>query len=216
MHVSGSSFNQGRISDQLSQRGVDWRFNPPTASHMGGVWERLIRSTRKILKALLQEQVVSDEVLVTVMAEVESILNSRPLCKLSLDASDDEPLTPNHLILLRSNLNMPPGVFQKTDIYGRRRWRQAQYLADMFWRRWLKEYLPTLQLRQKWTRASRNFEVGDLVLVVDDNTPRGQWPLGRVVFVHPDGEGMVRQCEVKVGSKVLKRPIVKLCFLEST
>ncbi|KAJ8021232.1 hypothetical protein HOLleu_38371 [Holothuria leucospilota] len=116
--VSGGSI---RAKFLISCHKGEWTgtLNPPTASHMGGIWERLIRSTRR-MKALLQERVISDEVLVTVKAGVESILNSTLLCKLSLDASDNDPLTPNHLIPLRLNLNMSPGVFQKTDIYGRR------------------------------------------------------------------------------------------------
>lgn len=214
LRTSIRSFNEDKISGHLTQLGVAWHFNPPTASHMGGVWERLIRSTRRILKSLLGEQVVSDEVLVTVMAEVESILNSRPLTKLSLDPRDEEPLSPNHLLLLRSNASVPPGVFESSDSYGRKRWCQAQYFANQFWGRWLREYLPLLQLRQKWYRSSRNFQVGDLVLVANESSPRGQWPLGRVVVVLPDDEGIVCQVEVRVGTKVLKRPIAKLCLLE--
>ena len=73
---------------------------PPQASHQGGVWERVIRSVRKILRALLGNQIVNDETLLTVMAEVEKILNDRPLTRLSEDPNDLEPLTPNHLCCL--------------------------------------------------------------------------------------------------------------------
>lgn len=51
------------------------------------------------------------------------------------------------------------------------RWKQAQYLSDVFWRRWLKEYLPEMQRRQKWTKSQRNFAIGDIVLLVDENLP---------------------------------------------
>ncbi|XP_033105089.1 uncharacterized protein LOC117107502 [Anneissia japonica] len=204
---------QRKIENFLHEREIEWVFNPPTASHMGGAWERLIRSTRKILKNLLGEQVVCDEVLATVMTEVEGILNARPLTEISLDARDCEPLTPNHLILMKQSPSLPPGVFDKKD-YGKRRWRQAQYLASIFWKRWRKEYLPLLQTKQRWTTPNRNIKVNDLVLVVDDNAPRDQWPLGRVVKVFPGKDGMVRQVEVRLGSKVLMRPVAKLCLLE--
>ena len=202
----------------LHEKGIDWEFNPPTGSHFGGAWERMIRSVRKILKNLLGEQVVSDEVLLTFMAEVEAILNARPLTRLSLDPRDSEPLTPNHLLLMRSTSDIPPGVFVKEDLYGRRRWRQTQFLllADQFWKRWRREYLPLLQVRQKWNQPQRNFEVKDLVLVVDDTAPRGHWPLGLVTAVYPDQDGRVRQVEVKVGEKHFRRPIVKLCLLEAS
>ncbi|XP_038062578.1 uncharacterized protein LOC119733069 [Patiria miniata] len=133
LRESLDDLNQRRVSDFLLQQGIRWQFNPPTASHMGGVWERIIRSVSKILRYLLKEQVVSDEVLLTLMAEVGAILNARPLTPLSFDPGDVEPLTPNHLLLLRANPSLPPGLFQKEDAYSRRRWRQAQFLADQFW-----------------------------------------------------------------------------------
>ena len=82
-----------------------------------------------------------------------------------------EALSPNHLLLLRPGPTSPPGVFVERDIY-RRRWRQVQYLADVFWRRWLREYLPTLQQRQKWLKTDRNLQVDDVVVIVDYASPR--------------------------------------------
>ena len=101
---------------------------------MGRVWERVIRSVRKILRVLLREQLVSGKALRTLMAEVEGILNGRPLTPNSDSSIDAEPLTPNHLLLLCLNLNLPPGTFEKNNLYCQRRWKQVQYLADVFWR----------------------------------------------------------------------------------
>lgn len=77
----------------------EWKFNPPCAPHMGGVWERLIRSVKVTLNAILYEQVSREEVLVTILAEVEHIINSRPLTKVSNDPRDCEALTPNHFLI---------------------------------------------------------------------------------------------------------------------
>ena len=104
-------WNQRAICEFLRLKNISWKFNPPYASHMGGVWERVIRSFRKILTALLGKQLVNEEMLRTLMAEVQGILNSRPLTPVSKDPKDLEPLTPNHLLLLRANPNFPPGVF---------------------------------------------------------------------------------------------------------
>ena len=95
---------------------------------------------RKILNSLCQEQVLTDESLTTLLCEVESIINSRPLTPSSDDPDDFEALTPNHLLLLKTSASLPPGVFKVIDVYSRRQWRQVQYLANIFWSRWIREY----------------------------------------------------------------------------
>ena len=79
------SWNQAAIHQSLIQKGITWIFNPPSASHYGGVWERLIRSTRKIIGGLVKEQNLDDESLQTLMCEAESIINGRPLTTVSND-----------------------------------------------------------------------------------------------------------------------------------
>ncbi|XP_068758151.1 uncharacterized protein [Montipora capricornis] len=209
-------WNQTKIHSFLLSNNIKWIFNPPAASHHGGVWERCIRTTRKVMKALLKEQPLNDEGLLTLFAEVESIINGRPITKVSDDPKDSDALTPNHLLLLRSGTSLPPGLFVKGDNYSCRRWRQVQYLADVFWRRWLREYLPALQERQKWGAAKRNFAVNDIVLVFDDTVPRSSWPLGRVLEVHSNKkDGLVRSVKVKTKTSTLVRPTDKLVLLES-
>ena len=104
-------WNQHKINNFCRQI-----FNPPSANHMGGAWERMIRSVRQILKAILKEQLVSDEVLSTVMSEAVNILNSRPLTRNRDSALDEQPLTPNHLLHLRPCPDLPPGIFDKDDL----------------------------------------------------------------------------------------------------
>ena len=137
----------------MLQRGIDWKFQPPNASHFGGVFEREIRSVKKVLSGLLREQPIklSDDLLSTLFCEIEGILNCRPLTELSQDTDDLEALTPNHLLLMNAGATFPPGLFTKSDCYSTRRWKQVQYLANLFWTRFRREYLPNLQKRQKWT-----------------------------------------------------------------
>ena len=116
-----SNWNQEQIHEFLLQREIRWIFNPPAASHMGGVWERAIRTTRKVLKALLKQQTIDDEGLTTLMCEVEAVINGRPLTKVSDDPRDVGALTPNHLLLLRAGPELPPGVFERSDCYSLRR-----------------------------------------------------------------------------------------------
>ena len=148
-------WNQDDLNKQLIKDGINcsqcpmfqWKFQPPAASHMNGVWERLIRSVRKTMKAILgnPDALVGLEALRTVFAEVVTILNSRPLTPSSDDPSDLEPLTPNHLLLQQKNLALPPGLFVREDLYSRKQWRRAQFPAGCFWKRWLREYVPALQ-----------------------------------------------------------------------
>ena len=213
LRESIQAWNHEKIHEEMLQRNIKWTFNPPYGSHHGGFWERCIRSIRRILRALLLEQTTDDEGLTTLMCEVESILNSRPITVVSEDSRDLEPLTPNHLLLLKSDTMMPPGVFQKKDLLSRRRWRQIQYLSDIFWKRWAREYLPLLQSRQKWLYPRRNLAIGDVVLVAAENTSRNSWPLGRIEQVFPDKKGFVRRVKVKVKSAILERPVDKLVLL---
>ena len=175
--------------------------------------ERLIRSIRRVQAVVMNEQPVDDEAFHTFLTEVERILNDRPLVRNTSQADDLDPLTPTKLLLLHSNSCLPPGVFVDKDRYSRR-WRQAQLLANTFWKRWLREYLPTLQRRQKWLKPKRNLALKDLVLLVDKDCPRGKWPMAIVEEVFPDEKGVLRQVTVRTANGRLKRDICKLCLLE--
>lgn len=209
-------WNSSHVAKHLQQKGISWHFNPPAGSHHGGSWERLIRSVRKILNVTMKEQVLEEDALHTLMCEAEAVINSRPLTTPSSDLHDLEALTPNHLLLLKAHPSLPPGVFTKEDPYSRRRWKQIQYLTDIFWKRWCKEYLTQLQERQRWFSTGRNFAVGDIVMIVDETSPRNSWPLGRVVETFPDRKGLVRQVKVRTKSSELCRPVTKLCLLHES
>ena len=104
-------WNSHQINEYLKQRSVKWVFNPPYTSHMGGIWEREIRSIKRILSALLTSQPTTDDSLITLFSEVESIVNSRPLTLVLQDPEANEPLTPNHILLMRPSPSYAPGVF---------------------------------------------------------------------------------------------------------
>lgn len=125
---------------------------------------------------------------------------------------------------INTHTEFPPGLFNKSHNYACRRWRQAQFLADVFWSRWRRQYLPLLLARQKWPIAQRSVAINDFVLVVDQLLPRNLWCVGRVISVKPDHRGHVRSASVKVSKHklgkdlkfcetVLDRPITKLILL---
>ena len=161
---------------------------------------------------MLTGQTVTDEVLDTVLAEVAALLNGRPLTHVSVDPEDLEPLTPNHFLLGRPQPHLPPAPESSCHELSKREWRQAQALIDQFWRRWMEEYVPTLIERSKWLASHRNLQEGDVVLVVEPNTPRGIWPMGRVQQVHPGPDGVVRVATVRTMTGIYVRPVSKLCI----
>ena len=148
------------------------------------------------------------------MCEVESIINSRPLTVISSDVRDPYPLSPNQILTMKTGIVLPPpGKFQRNDVYMRRRWRRVQYLCNLFWLRWKREYLPTLQERAKWNKVKRNLKVDNVVLVRDENAPRHVWPMGVVTKVEPDSKGLVRSVVLRTHTTELHRPVNKLILM---
>ncbi|XP_060768345.1 uncharacterized protein LOC132875531 [Neoarius graeffei] len=182
-------------------------------THHGGVWERLIRLVKRVLSSTLRLQTLDDEGFHTVLCEIEAILKGRPITKASEDVNDLEALTPNHILLLKTKPILPPGLFQKDDLYLKRRWRQVQFLSDLFWKRWVREYLPLLQERQKWMRPKRSFAVGDIMVMMDPLAPRGSWQMGRITQTYPDKRGHVHSVQLRTRTGQLERPVTKICLL---
>ena len=205
-------WNQHAIGDFLHQREIDWHFNPPHASHFGGSWERLVRSVRRVFTSLAQKVIFTDEELVTLVAEVEAVVNSRPLTPVTFVENIERPLSPNDLLVLNPDSNLPLAETGTADAYSKL-WKRIQFYADQFWKRWVKEFLPTLLPRSKWLELKRNVSINDVVLIVDENTPRSQWPLGRIVKTYPDSKGIVRTVSIRTRSTEQKRPISKVCVI---
>ena len=151
-----SEMDHEKVKSHLLRENCNWidmKMNFPAASHMGGSWERQIRTVRNVLSVLLQESgtQLDDESFRTLMNEVQNIVNSRPLSVNNMMSPEaPEPLTPNHLLTMKVKVLMPPpGVFLRDDLYSRKRWRRVQHLANEFWNRWRREFLHTLQMRRK-------------------------------------------------------------------
>jgi hypothetical protein len=219
------------IRQFLVKRECDWfefKLNTPTASHAGGVWERMIRTVWNALDGLLEQHgtQLDEESLRTLMCEAEAIVNSRPIVATGMNSLEVEPLTPNHLLAKKSGVLMaPPGEFQRADVYLVKRWKRVQYLANQFWERWRKEFLLALQQRQKWNSPRRNVQKGDVVLLNEDSA-RNQWRTARVDETYASEDGLVRRVKIVVGDpllnekeqkvrakSVLERPVQKLIVL---
>ena len=209
--------DEKKIMDFATTVEIKWSFNPPKAPHMGGAWERLIRSVKEVMYGLLRDHVLTDAQLITLFTEAEAIVNSRPLTYLSDDSQDLDALTPNHILLGRHKNWASITDTSELDVYSRKKYKQVQAMTSMFWTRWKSEYLPTLTTRPKgWRSRTMNYKEGDLVLVHDEETKRGQWPLARVVKAIPSDDGVVRVAEVRTKKGVYTRPVAKLYMLEDS
>ena len=104
----------------------------------------------------------------------------------------------------------PPGVFQREDLYLRKRWRRVQHLSCEFWTRWKKEFLHSLQEKSKWTKPRRKMQVGDVVIVKDDNRARNRWSLAREIETYPNkDDGLVRSAKVAMTRECTPRQFWK-------
>ncbi|XP_043109147.1 uncharacterized protein LOC122355169 [Puntigrus tetrazona] len=222
--------DSNRLKNFLAENQCDLVMNAPSASHAGGIWERQIRTVKSVLRSTLSvaSERINDSSLRTFFYEAMSIVNGRPLTVDNLsDPNSLEPLTPNHLLTMKSSVALPPpGRFTEEDLYAKKRWRHVQYLAEQFWGRWRKEYLSNIALRQRWHTPRRNLSVGDIVIVKDNDLPRHKWPLGRIIETTIDSDGLVRRVKIHLGKRnsarraecfvkpsVIERPVQKLVLL---
>lgn len=206
---------QSHVQDFAVTRQIDWHFLPPAAPSMGGVWERLVGCVKRTLASVLRERAPREEVLSTLLLEAESIVNSRPLTHVSVEVDDAPALTPNHFLIGQSSTLPGPVDLTEEDLIRRVSWKKVLRLADHFWKRWVKEYLPVINPRRQRNLSTGidNLAVGDIVIICDVNAPRGLWPKGKVSKVYTGKDGVVRVADVTTVSGVLKRPVRKLVKL---
>ena len=183
--------------------------------HFGGASERLVSMIKRAFLLNLGSDRLSRDLFATIVAETESILNSRPLTHVSSELDDDLLLTRNHFLMGRPLVYAPAAAFYvaATRKRSNKSWRRAKHRLDSFWRRLLKEYAPTLIRRTKWMQPEEPLEKDDLVWILGDFTSRGIWPLGQVLEVLTGSDDIARSCKLKTPLGVLTRPAVKLALV---
>ncbi|XP_058456723.1 uncharacterized protein LOC131434094 [Malaya genurostris] len=138
------------LAGTFTNAATQWKFNPPYAPHMGGVWERLVRSVKVALAYLPVARNPDEEILSTVLIEIEAMVNTRPLTYIPLDNATEEALTPNHFLLLSSScVGQPAKLPVDPRTIMRSSWNLAEVMLDRFWTRWIHEYLPVITRQTK-------------------------------------------------------------------
>lgn len=150
----------------------------------------------------------------TLLSQIESILNSRPLTPISNDPNDESFLTPAHFLIGDTFTALPEPNILDVRVNRLSQWQHIELVKQPFWKRWYKEYLHRLQEWTKWkTGTHPNIEPGQMVIIKEDNVPPLQWSIGRIENVHPGDDGIVRTATVRIKGNIVKRPATKLCIL---
>ena len=200
------------IRQKLLNQSVEWRLNPPSAPHFGGVWERLVLIVKRALLLNLGQEKLTWDTISTIVTGSESLVIARP-SHVRSDVEDEDPLTPYHFLIGRAFSNVAACVFKENPTIQTKTWIQMRQRLEAIWKRLLREYVPTLNTRKKWTKAEAKLEVNHIVWVPAEWTSRGIWPLGRVTRTFTGPDKTARSCEVKTALGLLTRPAVRVAHV---
>lgn len=227
VHDNFKTFRGACVKEFLLRVGVKQRPILAKAPWWGGFYERLVRTVKLSLVKVLRKAKLTFEELMTVLCEVEAVVNGRPLVYASEDDLG-EPLSPNHLIHGR-NVNRPAGVLTDVEVVSvldmSKRLKHLRGVVDQFWNKFSNLYLN--ELRQKHIYSAGNersssvaVSVGDVVVIKEEPpVPRSRWRVGVVLELVVGDDGCCRGAKVRVLSKsgkpsVCSRPLQKLVLLE--
>ena len=209
-----STKTEEAISDFCSTQGITWHFIPERAPHFGGLWEAAVKSFKTHLTRVIGNSKLNFEEMTTVLTQVEACLNSRPLGTLPHNDDDGiEVLTPGHFLIGRPLQALPDHPHSSQSLGLLRRWYLCQGLVRHFWQRWKNEYIVALRRYSKWKRPIDNFQVGDIVVIKEDNLVSSHWSIARVVKTNPGADGMVHVVTLKTKDGTYKRPVTKVALL---
>uniref|UniRef100_A0A182YQT0 Uncharacterized protein n=1 Tax=Anopheles stephensi TaxID=30069 RepID=A0A182YQT0_ANOST len=176
--------NTDEMIDAMNLPDTRWSFNPPAAPHFGGARERLIRTVKQTLQNIQFTRLITD-----------AVLNDVPV-----DSEEEAPLTPHHFLLGSSSGVKPFLPPDDTTATLRNNWKTLQVYANLFWKKWVASYRPTLTRRTKWFQPCKPLQEEDVVVIIDENLPQGCWPKGRVIRTIQSKDGAVRRVHVRLAT----------------
>ena len=183
------------IRKLAASKGFEWNFVPPEAPWMNGVTESLVKSIKLSLNNAIGDHILTFSELQTTIFECAQLVNQRPIGRHPTDPEDGSYLCPNDLILGRSTSRIPQGPFDHGTNKSKR-FRFIQTLADSFWKKWTRDFFPSLVIRSKWHFSKRPLKINDIVMIKDANALRGKWRIGRVTQVHRSNDNQIRKVTV--------------------
>ena len=210
------SVNWDTVAKEGVRRNINWFFSCEKAPHQNGLCERLVRTVKAPLRVVVGNARLTLTQLRIILAEVEAIVNNRPLGVTSNDPNDLTPITPMELVNGRRLENLPDPNARRNVTSFQHLWRKRQAVLNGFWTRWSKDYLIEQNIRKKWPTPTQDDLIGKLVLIREDNKlSRNDWKIGRVIEVHPSKDGLIRNVTLKTPTSTLRRPVQKLALFEN-
>lgn len=199
------------LAADLATRGTEWKFIPPKAPHFGGKWEAAVKSVKHHLRRIMGKSTLTYEEFTTLLCQVETILNSRPLCPLTDDPEDVSALTPGHFLIGESTTAVPEPNILDLNVHRLNRWQLINQKTQDFWDRWHRECLQRYQAINKWMNPQNDIEIGSIVLILEENYPPAKWAMGRVIDCYPGKDGHIRVVKLKTSAHPeVIRPIHRL------
>ena len=204
----------------LQNERIEWKFNLERTPWWGGFYERMVGTVKRCLKKIIGKAKLDHDELNTILIEIEGVLNSRPITYL-YEELEAEPLTPSHLMFGRRLTTLPIKRNLENchvDVNFPKRYRYLVSKLSHFWNRWQHEYLVDLREQHKLGGKKHDIQVGDCVLVQDENVKRQLWKTGLIDSLVKGKDGVVRGVKLRVisgkKSSFLFRPLQKLIPLE--
>ena len=202
-----------KLKEFCRQYEIKWTFSTPASPHHNGAVESMVKLVKSSLNKIMKERKLTEEEYRTIFTEIIVSINSRPVWPISEGDIDQPPITCQDL-LRPSNLNHDP-PFLNQEKKPRKRYQYIQGVVNEWWKIWPRNFIPNLQIRNKWYKHRDNLEQGDIVLLIDPHEKRSHWNLAKVIKTYPGADKRVRSVQIKTKSGIYDRPITKLCLLLS-
>ncbi|GBM26051.1 hypothetical protein AVEN_62016-1 [Araneus ventricosus] len=199
------------VSAYLASVEIKWKFSPPRSPNFGGLYEAGVKSFKYHFRRVMKNTKVSIEEILTIISQIEGILNSRPLTPLSCDPTDLSVLTAGHFLIGRPITSVVEPEIIDTPDNRLSRWQRTTKVVQFIWKRWHRDYLNHLQQRSKWQFEKNDLKIGSLVLLKEENIPPYKWVIGKDVI--PGSDGKIRVANVQTQSGLYRRGISKICVL---
>ena len=198
-------FSSPKMEKYLNGRRIKWQFYLERCPWWGGFIERMVQTMKRSIKKVIGNSRLSYIEFSTILYEIEGLINARPITWLYNDLEEGSPISPSDLLHGRPYVQFPPlhevKVEGKLPQMCRGRLRYMEKLKSAWWSRWQKEYLAELRQTHaaaKVSNMSKIISPGDVVLVRNENLPRGSWKLGKVTGVTAGKDNQIRTAHVEI------------------